>query len=89
MPRYHFNVEDGQSTVDGGGTELESLEVAKCEAVKLAGRTICEAAGEFWDRSEWSMTVTDEDGLTLFTLHVVGTEAPSTRTQASAQARLA
>ena len=77
MPRYYFHTED--SGADPEGIELDSLAVAKCEAVKTAGAMICEAAGEFWDRSEWNMTVSDARGLTLFTLHFMGIEAPAAR----------
>ena len=82
MPLYHFNIDGSVEGPDRDGTELDSLEVAKCEAIKLAGQVICESAGRFWDRAEWSMTVTDERGLALFTLHVVGTESPSTHAHA-------
>ena len=73
MPKYHFH-SDGQRDEDG--TDLANLEEAKCEAVKLAGNTICEEAAEFWDKAEWSLTVTDSRGLTLFQLQIIGTEAP-------------
>jgi hypothetical protein len=78
MPLYHFSINDGSSP-DPSGTELESLAVAKCEAVKMAGNIICEAAAAFWDRAEWNMTVTNHDRLTLFTLHFLGIDAPSVR----------
>jgi hypothetical protein len=74
MPRYYFHTDDLR---DPEGSELESLVVAKCEAVKLAGRIICDASDTFWNNAEWSMTVTDEKGLTLFQLQIVGTDAPS------------
>ena len=77
MPKYHFNIDDGDASADFDGAELESLEVAKCEAVKMAGNMICDAAGEFWDRAEWTMTVSDDRGLTLFTLQFIGTESPA------------
>jgi hypothetical protein len=57
--------------------ELPSIAEAKCEAVRYAGRLICDHAGEFWNSSDWNMTVTDECGLTLFTLRLVGTESPA------------
>jgi hypothetical protein len=45
---------------------------------------ICDSAGDFWDKEEWKMTVTNETGLTLFCLHFLGIDAPaagrSTRT---------
>ena len=73
MARYHFHI-DGDDFPDEG-RELASLTEAKCEAVRLAGRVICEDAEKFWDKGEWSMTVTNGDGLTLFTLTFYGTEA--------------
>jgi hypothetical protein len=77
MPRYFFHIDDGVSVHDDEGTELENVTVAKCEAVKLAGQMICDAAGTFWDKEEWKLTATDEGGLTLFCLHFVGVEAPA------------
>ncbi|MEA3065939.1 MAG: hypothetical protein QOJ27_2391 [Sphingomonadales bacterium] len=77
MPRYFFHIEDGVAVHDDEGTELKDLAVAKCEAVKVAGQMICDSAGAFWDKEEWRLTATDEDGLTLFCLHFVGVEAPA------------
>lgn len=77
MPRYFFHIDDGLSARDDEGTELRDLAVAKCEAVKLAGQLICDTAGGFWDRQEWKLTATNEEGLTLFCLHFVGIEAPA------------
>ena len=82
MPRYFFHVEDGTSRSDEESTELENIVQAKCEAVKLAGRLICDEASEFWDRSQWKMTVTDDTGLILCILEVLGTEAPAGQTGA-------
>jgi hypothetical protein len=75
MPRYFFDVDDGDATPDRDGSDLCGLTEAKCEAVKMAGRIICDQAAGFWDRAEWTMTVSDETRLTLFTLHVVGIES--------------
>jgi hypothetical protein len=77
MPKFHFNIDDGASAPDVDGTELKSFAVAKCEAMQMAGRIICDAAESFWDQERWTMTVTDEDGLTLLTLDIVGVEAPA------------
>ena len=73
MPRFHFHTDDLR---DDDGHVLPNLRVAKCEAIKLAAQTICDQADDFWSKAEWSMTVTDEKGLTLFQLQVLGTEAP-------------
>ena len=74
MPRFHFHTAD---LPDDDGHILPSLDVAKCEAIKFAGRTICDDAESFWEQGEWAMTVTDERGLTLFQLQLIGTEAPA------------
>jgi hypothetical protein len=73
VPRYFFNI-DGAAP-DTEGTEIKDLAEAKCEGVRMAGRIICDQAGDFWDRAEWNMTVSDATRLALFTLHVVGVEA--------------
>lgn len=72
--RYFFHVDDSH---DLEGTELSSTAVAKCEAVKLAGRMLCDGASEFWDSDGFMMIVTDDRGLLLFTLDFVGIEAPA------------
>ena len=76
MPIYHFDVNGLTHDSDRTVVELEDLEKAKCEAVKFTGLVICEAAGTFWDKQEWTLTVTDDAGLTLFQLQVMGTESP-------------
>jgi len=81
MPEFFFHIQDGTSTPDLDGVELKDISDAKCEAVKMAGRIICDASKEFWDRAEWQMTVTDDSGLTLFILDFVGTEAPASLTR--------
>ena len=73
MPRFYFHIDDKK---DREGTDLESLAVAKCEATKMAGTIVCEEANSFWDKAEWTMTVADDTGLTLFQLCIVGTDAP-------------
>ena len=81
MPRFYFQVD--ASSPGREGVELEGIAQAKCEAVKLAGRIICDEAAEFWDSAEWSLTVSDDAGLTLCTIQIIGTEAPAIQVQAS------
>jgi hypothetical protein len=76
MPRFHFHL-DGAP--DEEGTELKDLASAKCEAIKFAGQRICGEAGTFWNDAEWSLTVTDEKGLTFFQLQIIGTESAAIR----------
>ena len=77
MPRFHFHLEDRP---DEQGLELESIAAAKCEAVKIAGRLIGDRATEFWSTARLLMTVTDDRGLSLFTLDFVGMDSPSLQT---------
>ncbi|RYG99755.1 MAG: hypothetical protein EON58_02755 [Alphaproteobacteria bacterium] len=76
MPRYFFTVQ-GDPEPDREGNEIPDLALAKCEAVKMAGHLICDAASTFWDTQQFTMSVTNEAGLTLFTLEFLGLEAPS------------
>ena len=75
MPRFYFHTDDGP---DLEGQELESIVVAKCEAIRTFGKIVCDDAETFWDRAEWTMMVTDDRGLSLFQIHIVGTDAPAT-----------
>jgi hypothetical protein len=80
MPRFHFNLDDQP---DEQGLELTDLAAAKCEALEFAARHICDAANAFWDREEWTLRVTDERGLTLMQLHIVGTQSAATSAKVS------
>ena len=42
MPRYFFNIHDGNDLIDRDGTELRDEAQARAEAVHLAGRCIAE-----------------------------------------------
>lgn len=66
MPRYHFNIFDGQSSVDQEGTELPDIAAARREALRLSGAVIEEAAKLHKLGEEWRMEVTDDTGLLLF-----------------------
>ena len=77
MPRYHFHLQDGAIHLDETGMELEDVAAAKCQAVDLAGKMLCDSSGSFWDADQWRMTVSDDTGLTLFTLAMLGTDAPA------------
>jgi Domain of unknown function (DUF6894) len=68
MPRYFFNVDDGFSTKDAEGTDLPDIFAAQEEAIRLSGELLREIGGEFWNGTEWSLTVTYETGRVLFIL---------------------
>ncbi len=77
MPRYHFNVIDGTDTPDLSGADLGDLQEARLEGVRLMGGLMRDAPEDFWGDEAWRMVVTDEAGLTLFSLEVVAVDAPS------------
>jgi hypothetical protein len=77
MPRFYFNISDQPPDTDG--REFETVSQAKCEAVKYAGELMCDAASTFWNSGDFIMTVTDDKGLALFSLHLIGTDSPALR----------
>jgi len=75
MASFIFRVDGGPDRV----AEAEDVAEAKCQAVRYAGELICDSADRFWDTADFRMDVTDPQGLVLFTLQFVGTEAPAIR----------
>jgi hypothetical protein len=82
MRRYYFHTD---SQRDLNGAYLPSLADAKCEAMAVAGRMMCDQTATFWDAAEWCLTVSDQDNLTLFQLNIIGTDAPSIRRSSAAR----
>jgi len=64
---------------DDEGLEFASVRDAKCDAVKYAGRLLADDAEHFWDYADFALTVTNEKGLILFCMRVVGVQAPAIR----------
>lgn len=79
MNRYFFDIEDGRSSRDAEGTELQHLREARGEAVKLLGVVLAESSATFWDDPELQLTVRDDSDLTLMRITVFGTLAPVSR----------
>ena len=80
MARYFFHTNHPDEAItQHEGVEFPTVQVAKCEAVTYAGQLLCNAGEHFWDTADFELTVTDENGLMLFTLRMVGTEAPAIR----------
>jgi hypothetical protein len=82
MPRFffHTNHPAERDVQDDEGMEFASIHVAKCEAVAYAGRLLADSAEHFWDTGDFDLTVTDDKGLILFTMRVIGIQAPAIRT---------
>lgn len=74
MPTFRFDVQGGSDVL---AVDLPSIAAAKCEAARYAGRLLCEAADSFWSAPVFTVTVSDESGLTLFVLTVSGVGAPA------------
>ena len=81
MPRFFFHTNNPaeRNVQDDLGTELPDIHTAKCQAVTYAGQLLCDVAEHCWDHADFELTVTDEKGLILFTMRVVGIEAPAIR----------
>jgi hypothetical protein len=75
---YHFNVHDGRAYPDTLGSDCSDLAAARIEAVRRIGQLLAEEAARFWTGDEWTMDVTNESGLTLFTLMFIATNSPAT-----------
>lgn len=68
MPRYFFNVKDGEDLPDHEGTEFAGVGEARNQAIVAAGEMIKQNGHTVWNGSLWQMNVTDEAGAAVFTL---------------------
>ncbi len=66
MPRYFFNVEDGDCIPDFGGTELRDVDAARAKAKRVGEAFIAEEPKAFAAGGPWRIAVTDEWGLLVF-----------------------
>jgi hypothetical protein len=48
MPRFYFDVHDGEDVRDTIGTVLPDLGAAQVEAVKVSGELLRDLGGKFW-----------------------------------------
>lgn len=77
MPTYHFNLHDGKSYPNSNGVELPDLKAARINAVRHFVGLLRDGAEEFWNGDEWTLTVTDNANLALFSLTFMATDAPA------------
>jgi hypothetical protein len=75
MSRYFFHLTSSYDTPDDTGAELDSLDAARCHAVKLIADVLCGSPGEYWKAEIYRVTVTDESRLILFTVEMVSVDA--------------
>jgi hypothetical protein len=72
MPRYFFNVHDGQDLPDSEGFELPDRDAAHREAFHTAGEMLKSANRSFLQGEEWERHVTDEAGKNSMPSRVLG-----------------
>ena len=75
MPRYFFDIIDGEDFPDHQGSEYADLAAARIEAVRYSAEVLKEMPERFWNSEEWTMTVSDADKVTLFTLKFLAESA--------------
>ena len=73
MPRYFFNIQDGQDIPDNTGTVCADPVEARAQAVIAAGALLRDLGARFWPDADWRMHVTDEQRGTVCDLHISGT----------------
>ena len=76
MPHYYFNSADGARERDREGTELADDAAAQVEAVKFAGEVLKDAPEWLWERGQWRVEVTNDDGELLFAVIMLAMDAP-------------
>jgi hypothetical protein len=75
MAKYVFSVDDGRAPTETYDYNLEDLGAARVEAARLFGSLIAHEPKQFWSATHFVVTVTTEDGLVLFELRALATEA--------------
>ena len=79
MPRYHFHHSDGGFVPDTEGTELANLDAARVEAVRFAAEMARDRPDLVWNGRDFRVEVTDESGMLLCTVVLLGIDAPAAR----------
>ena len=83
MPRYHFNVLDGERERDADGIDLSSWRKARLGAIRYAGEVLRDDPKRIAENKEWHMEVTDDTGLVLFSLDFSVMAEPALQAQRS------
>jgi len=75
MPRYFFDIRDGEDFRDFRGSEHADLAAARIEAVRYSAEVLKEMPERFWNHEEWTMAVSDTNRKPLFTLKFLAEDA--------------
>jgi len=76
MERYHFHTKDGRCLADKEGALLSNVGAAKDIAVQVLCDSLKNNSKMFWETSEFSVVVTDDSGLMLFTVDLSANPSP-------------
>ena len=76
---FHTNHPSERDIQDDEGFDFPSIQEAKAQAVVYAGQLLCDVREHFWDTGDFELTVSDENGLILFSMRMIGIEAPAIR----------
>ena len=79
MPRFFFHHTDGVFDPDNEGTEFADLTTARMEAVRYAGEIVRDYPDEVWAGDTFRIEVSDEAGMLLCTVVILGLDAPASR----------
>lgn len=71
MPRYHFNIYDGETTLDRDGTQLSGPEDARRESIRVASDLLRSEAVKAHLDADWRVEVTDGRGMILFRIDIL------------------
>lgn len=77
MQIFLFESDAGADHAVRWACELEDVRTAQVEAVKTIGELLAQDGPAFWSREAASMTVSDENGLTLFRLDLTAVFGPA------------
>lgn len=83
MPLFRFTVSNGSTAPQGDLIDLPDITTAQHDLTLLAGESLKDAGERFWHDGDWTFDLSDEDGLTLCSIMVHGTEAPALRNMAA------
>ena len=75
--RYFFNLAGAIHDPDNEGAEFATMGEARLEAARLAGELLRDRPGAVWEGEELRLQVTDKNRMVMFTLIVLGVDAPA------------
>ena len=75
--RFFFNQQNGEYKPDDEGMEFGTVNEARIEAVRYAAEVMRDHPTLIWTGQDFRMEVTNSDRLLLFTVVVVGVDAPA------------